>query len=402
MNQTLAPGRLETGAEKAYLDDEIGADVLGVIETMLAKYPKLLEGLQLSVKTDKTLGDAAGQFNPIKRLVTLYKDTSGAERPMTIRHELSHAMEQMMPIGAREAVIREWSKAFQAAIKKHKDAKSQEYFQRVLEFLDRPSKARMEAATRAMPSYDFYQYLNPSEYWAINAEKLMAAQLGTPWNRFVKAMQRLLEGMKKILGFNNKYTTHKVFDQIISGSMKRLDRGSLLDYMIEGDTDIDFLMDVKKVDDLMDKYKRPDTPTDTSGSVKDMFMGSYEKAKQIAADIKESPLAPISKMVSNIDRAITYARNKNIWFGTGLNQADFTRYNGQLRDSHKNVVASIAVDNAIHAGHVAVQVAMLGKLKYDNNIGMFTAVQDEKSMKNVIKLKAQLVKQLGLSVLLTL
>jgi hypothetical protein len=36
-------------AETAYLDDEIGADVLGVIETMLAKYPKLLEGLQLSV-----------------------------------------------------------------------------------------------------------------------------------------------------------------------------------------------------------------------------------------------------------------------------------------------------------------------------------------------------------------
>jgi hypothetical protein len=111
----------------------------------------------------------------------------------------------------------------------------------------------------------------------------------------LKLCKSLLEGMKKILGFNNKYTTHKTFDQIISGSMKRLDRGSLLNYMIEGDTDIDFLMDVKKVDDLMDKYKRPDTPTDTSGSVKDMFMGSYEKAKQIAADIKESPLAPISK-----------------------------------------------------------------------------------------------------------
>jgi GNAT superfamily N-acetyltransferase len=382
-------------AETAYLRDEMSADVFGVLETMFTKYPKLLEGLKLSVITDKTLKDAAGQFNPIKRLVTLYKGTAGVERPSTIRHELAHAMEQMMPIGAREAMIREWSKAFQAAIKKHTDAKSQEYFQKVLEFLDRPSKARMEAATRVMPSYDFYQYLNPSEYWAINAEKLMAAQLGTPWNRFVKAMKKLLEGMKKILGFNNKYTTHKTFDQIISGSMKRLDRGSLLDYMIEGDTDIDFLMDVKKVDDLMDKYKRPDTPTDTSGSVKDMFMGSYEKAKQIAADIKESPLAPVSKMASNIDRAITYARNKNIWFGTGLNQADFKRYNGQLRDSHKNVVASIAVDNAIHAGHVAVQVAMLGKLKYDNNIGMFTAVQDEKSMKNVIKLKAQLVKQLG-------
>jgi hypothetical protein len=65
-------------------------------------------------------------LNPIKRLVTLYKGTAGVERPMTIRHELSHAMEQMMTIGAREAMIREWSKAFQAAIKKHTDAKSQD------------------------------------------------------------------------------------------------------------------------------------------------------------------------------------------------------------------------------------------------------------------------------------
>jgi hypothetical protein len=382
-------------AEKAYLDDEIGADVLGVIETMLAKYPKLLEGLQLSVKTDKTLGDAAGQFNPIKRLVTLYKDTSGAERPMTIRHELSHAMEQMMPIGAREAMIREWSKAFQAAIKKHTDKKSQEYFQKVLEFLDRPSKARMEAATRVMPSYDFYQYLNPSEYWAINAEKLMAAQLGTPWNRFVKAMKKLLEGIKKILGFNNQYTTHKTFDQIINGSMKRLDRGSLLDYMIEGDTDIDFLMNVKDVDDMMEKYKRPNTPLDTSESVKDAFLGGAKQAKELAKDMRENPMMPMSKMASNIDRAITWARNKNIWFGTGLNQEDFRRYNGQLKDGHDQVVASIAVDNALHAGHIGVQVAMLGKLKYDNKIGMFTAAQDKMSMQNVIKLKAKLVERLG-------
>jgi len=35
--------------------------------------------------------------------------------------------------------------------------------------------------------------------------------------------------------------------------------------------------------------------------------------------------------------------------------------------------------------NVGVQVAMLGKLKYDNKIGMFTAVKDEKSMQNVIK-----------------
>jgi hypothetical protein len=37
--------------------------------------------------------------------------------------------------------------------------------------------------------------------------------------------------------------------------MKRLDRGSLLDYMIEGDTDIDFLMNVKDVDDMMEKVQ---------------------------------------------------------------------------------------------------------------------------------------------------
>jgi hypothetical protein len=76
-------------AETAYLRDEMSADVFGVLETMFTKYPKLLEGLKLSVITDKTLKDAAGQFESIKRLVTLYKGTAGVERPMTIRHELS-------------------------------------------------------------------------------------------------------------------------------------------------------------------------------------------------------------------------------------------------------------------------------------------------------------------------
>jgi hypothetical protein len=111
--------------------------------------------------------------------------------------------------------------------------------------------------------------------------------------------------------------------------------------------------------------------------------------------MRENPMMPMSKMASNIDRAITWARNKNIWFGTGLNQEDFRRYNGQLKDGHDQVVASIAVDNALHAGHIGVQVAMLGKLKYDNKIGMFTAAQDKMSMQNVIKLKAKLVERLG-------
>jgi len=247
-----------------------------------------------------------------------------------------------------------------------------------------------------MPSYDFYQYMNPSEYWAVNAEKLMAAKLGNPWARFVSAVKKLLEALKSVFGVDNTFTVHKEFDNIINGKIERTkDKEMLVDYLFQGKVKLDFLNSIEDVNDLLDKHDRPDAPRKPSLSVRDAFMGGYENTKETVKDVLTSPLVATNNMIGKADRALTYFRNKNIFFGYGLEEADRQRYGGQVRNAHQQAIASLAVVNALHSGNIATQVMTLGKLEFDPNIQMFVAKKSDKSMANVVREKAKLIDKLG-------
>lgn len=150
-----------------------------------------------------------------------------------------------------------------------------------------------------------------------------------------------------------------------------------------------------KVKELLEKHNRPDAPVHPSDKVADKFMGGMKEGKKIFDQVVEDPLLAASNMIGQVDRAVTYARNKNVWYGTGLEQADFARYQGQLRDSEGQAIASVALTNAIHAGHVGTQVMIQGGLEFDEKTQMFKAVEREKSMANVVIEKANLIKKLG-------
>jgi hypothetical protein len=67
---------------------------------------------------------------------------------------------------------------------------------------------------------------------------------------------------------------------------------------------------------------REDFKLKTSKSVKDMLLGSYGAAREAAKAVKESPMLAVNKMTSKLDRAITYARIKGVWYGRGLEVAE--------------------------------------------------------------------------------
>jgi hypothetical protein len=383
-------------ATQEMANENLAPEVEAVIRQVYEKYPGILEGLRLSLRTRQAGGRDAGNFNPYNRIVTLWKDSSGVDNPSTIRHELTHSLEQMMTPEARKAVVEAWARSFETAIKRNTDKKSQEFFNKVFDFLDNPSKESFDAATKVMPSYDFYQYMNPSEYWAVNAEKLMEAKLGTPWARFVSAVKKILEALKSVFGVNNTFTVHKEFDNIINGKLERTkDKDMLVDYLLQGKVKIDFLNSIEDVNDLLDKHSRPDAPRKPSLSVRDAFMGGYENTKETVKDVLTSPLLATNNMIGKADRALTYFRNKNVFFGYGLEEADRQRYGGQIRNAHQQAIASVAVVNALHSGNIATQVITLGKLVFDNTIQMFVAQKSDKNMANVVREKAKLIDKLG-------
>lgn len=382
-------------ATKEMADGNISPEVESFIRTVFEKSPGILQGLRLSVRSRKGDGRDAGNFNPYSRLITLWKDASGVENPKTIRHELTHSLELMMTPETKKVLVDQWARAFERAMQQHTDEPSQKYFNAVLDFLEDPSKEKFDAATKVMPSYDFYQYMNPSEYWAVNAEAMLGAKLGSAWSRFTNGLKKLLEGLKSFFGMNNKYEIHKAMDKILSGEMQRAGEETLVDYLTRGEYKIDFLNNVEDIDSLLNKHKRPEAPVHPSHPVKDAFLGGYDKSKNIVKKIQEAPLMAASNMVGKADRALTYQRNKNIFYGTGLEQADRERYGGQVRNTHGQAIASVALVNAIHSGHVATQVMTQGKLEFNPKTQMFQAVKDKYSMANVVRAKAKLVKKLG-------
>jgi hypothetical protein len=231
--QGRLPKNFFAKATEDWNKDLISDDVYDVIRTLYEKYPEVLEGMKFSVKKQPEASDAAGEFFPMPRIVRLYKGTTGVENPETIRHEIVHSLEQMMDSPAARALVDDWSDKLGKAIKTEKSAAGQRYFRAVLDFHNNPSQETYQAALNALPSYQYYQYMNPSEYWAVNAEKLMARKLGTGWDKFVLAVKRLFEGLKFMFGFNNQYIVQRTFNDIMNAREVRFTNRALNDYVTQ-------------------------------------------------------------------------------------------------------------------------------------------------------------------------
>jgi site-specific DNA-cytosine methylase len=375
----------------------ISEDVFNVIKMAYDKMPDVLEGLLFSVKSPGKNIDSpvAGQFLVFERIVRLYKGTSGIDDPVTIRHELTHSLEQMMNPEQRLAVAQAWVKGLLAAIKRNPDETHQKYFNAVMDFMDNPSETNFRKAVKLLPNYEMYQFINPSEFWAVNAEKLMAAELGTAWEKFKRAIARLWEGIKNVVGFDNRYVVQKMFKDIMNGSRNRITTDMLVDLV--GDVGVKFnvLENIEDDKKLLEKYSRPNTPQLDSSPLKTQIINSSKLGKEFIKLAVSDPLGALGTAANSVDRAVLYARNKNVWFGSGLNAADFSKYNGELLNSQGLATASVALDNAIRGGQIATEVIFQGGIKFDPKSRNFVAVQRDKGMRGVYEAEAALKKRLG-------
>jgi hypothetical protein len=393
-------------ARKALDDGEISADVFAVVQSMYMADPKLLDGLRLDITQKFTPEELAqrraegkpspmGAFAPFERVVYLYTGTKGVTDPMTIRHELTHTLEQLMTPAQRKAVVNAYIAALKKAAKKHKDAKSREFFDNVVKYLNEPSNDTRDAMNKSLPSLDFYQFTSPSEYWAVNAEKLMAQRLGVPWDRFKKAVRKMFEKMKNIFGFDNRFVVHDVFDKIMSGSKERMDTEMLANFVASSKQEYEMIEKTKEDAELVRRYNRTPTSQTDSAPLRRIMIGAAENSKDLFKSMVESPSEAINFMFNSVNRGVMFLRNKFIWFGSGINEADRIRYNGAVKTAEGLATASVALDNMIRGGNIATQVIMQGGVEFNKKTQMYGAVQKDKSMANVYRAEAKLKEKLG-------
>jgi hypothetical protein len=400
-------------------------EVFAVIKQLYLKYPFLLEGLQLSIRTKKISpyptpgGEVLGSFNGARRLVTLWNGTDGVSDPETVRHEVMHSLEQMMNGPQKQAILDSYFKALRKAIQKNTDPASQKFFENVIKFLNNPSESLRTKAIDTMPSLDFYQYVNPSEYWAVNAEKLMAANLGTAWAQFKKLVSKLFEVLKDFFGFDNRFAVHQVFDNILKNKPHRMSYMSLVDMEVLPPRDMlpmtdkqvqdflddrfkdepkfapTFLANVKKEQDLIDKHKRPKTPMLNTNEVKTFIVDRFKLGKEIFQDAVKNPGSAVDTLFNSFNRGLLYLRNQGVFFGAGLEEADRLKNEGMMRDTNDIISASVALDNALHGPMISAEVITRGGITYDNKLEVYRAENLKTNMINVYKAQAELKEKLG-------
>jgi len=400
-------------------------EVFAVIKQLYLKYPFLLEGLQLSIRTKKISpyptpgGEVLGSFNGARRIVTLWNGTDGVSNPETVRHEVMHSLEQMMNGPQRQAILDSYFKALRKAIQKNTDPASQKFFENVIKFLNNPSESSRKKAIDTMPSLDFYQYVNPSEYWAVNAEKLMAANLGTAWVKFKKLVSKLFEVLKDLFGFDNRFAVHQVFDNILKNKPHRMSYMSLVDMEALPPRDLlpmtdkqvqdflddrfkdepkfapTFLANVKKEQDLIDKHKRPKTPMLNTNEVKTFIVDRFRLGKEIFQDAVKNPGSSVDTLFNSFNRGLLYLRNQGVFFGAGLEEADRLKNEGMMRDTNDIISASVALDNALHGPMISAEVITRGGITYDNKLEVYRAENLKTNMINVYKAQAELKEKLG-------
>jgi hypothetical protein len=382
--------------------DGLSPEAYAVLEALYKKQPYILNGLKLSVRKTERRG-VTGSFEPMERLVTIYKKGisaifggGGEQQAKTMRHEIAHSLEQMMDSDAKQVLVNAWANSLQKAIKKHEgDKVYQDYFDAVLDFIENPNQSTYDKATNLMPEYSMYQYINPSEYWAVNAEPLLNAQLGGAWTRFTKAVKGLWEAIKSVFGFDNRYAVHREFNRIMSGDQQRINKQMLVDYLDQTGVSKKFINNIEEERNLVEDLNLPEVPDHQERSMKDMAVAGYRRMQEWGKEFGSNPGKTATKSLISASDAITKQRIENVYFAAGLDKRDQDRYNGQIKAADGFMAASIAIKNAIHSAHISTQVIIEGGIEYSKEFGQIVAKKAEHSMANVVKLEHAIKQKLG-------
>jgi hypothetical protein len=193
--------------------DEAGAEMA---DWFIRQNPNLANDLGVSVVKGAPLSGMAGEYLPGSRIVRLFKE-SGDET--TVVHEILHHTERMLPEDLQAAVTSEWRKRVAAELKTAATPEQKAFLQNALTNTE-PAKVIDDVVTGRVPA-SYYQYVNPSEFWAMNASDIVSGRYAAFNAGMVqKAKQWLVEFIQKaksVFGLSSDAPIIRALDAVMKG-----------------------------------------------------------------------------------------------------------------------------------------------------------------------------------------
>jgi hypothetical protein len=220
--------RLAEAAKNGILSTED----LELAEWFIRQNYSLFDNLGISIRQPtKYERGTSGSYDPFTRIATLLKRPD--IRGTTVIHEFMHHMERMMPVEVQGEITNAWIKSFASARKKADKGTDQDlknYFELLYNYhfredlsSDKQMRAAMKMLKDGRVDYEFYQYVNPSEFWAVNAARIVENRFnfseGTI-NKLKQWLRELAQKLKSLVGLPSDVPLMRALDSLAKADGK--------------------------------------------------------------------------------------------------------------------------------------------------------------------------------------
>jgi hypothetical protein len=208
---------------------DITEDESDLAEWFIMQNPALVSDLGISIRAPKKGNQGvAGFYNDLARIITVLKK-SGSNS--TVIHEILHHMERMMPTEVQDAIRGAWVKKLNTAknkAQKGKDENLKKFFDLLTDYhFGSASGKNMQEAlkmiTEGKVDYSNYQFVNPSEFWAVNATSIMQNRYNfsdTTLNRLKNWLREFAQTIKGVFGLPSDAPIIKALNSLMKSDGK--------------------------------------------------------------------------------------------------------------------------------------------------------------------------------------
>jgi hypothetical protein len=189
----------------------------------LEQNPKLARNLSVQAGRQRKPG-VQGEYNPATEILRIFE---GSSDPYTATHEILHHAERMMPAAMQAAIRQEWAAALAKAMKAATPAQ-REALKNIGAAMagDEAAHAALVDAIQSGPlNYDdHYHLVNPSEYWAVNASRLLGNRFkakDSVWQSIATWLNEMAQKLKGLLGLRSDAPVLKAIDALLESDGSR-------------------------------------------------------------------------------------------------------------------------------------------------------------------------------------
>jgi hypothetical protein len=213
----------------------ISQEGIDIAEWFIRQNPLLVADLGISIRNQpKEMKGTAGFYNDISRVINLFK---GAGDSQTATHEILHHLERLMPANIRSGILKAYVKQLTKAQKNAKTNAEKAFFSAITNYhyfglIDSATarsnseaeyKKALDAIQKGEVPKSFYQYVNPSEFWAVNGARIVQGRYGIPpgiVGQIKRWLRGFLEKAKDVFGLKSDAAIIRALDSLAKADGK--------------------------------------------------------------------------------------------------------------------------------------------------------------------------------------